>query len=108
MPPDDDRLALLRRRIEQLVDVNGWRSLHTPRNLVHALSVEVGELSEHFLWLTEEESASLDTARHAAVEMELADVFIYLLQLADSLGIDPLDAALRKMTVNERRFAPDT
>lgn len=58
-----------------------------------ALSVEVAELVEHFQWLTESESRSLNSTRLTEVATEIADVQIYLAMLADELGID-VDAAV--------------
>ncbi|RMD71362.1 MAG: nucleotide pyrophosphohydrolase [Gammaproteobacteria bacterium] len=69
-----------------------------------ALIAEAGELIEHFQWLTEEESLALPEDRRRAVVHEMADVFIYLLRLADRLGIDLEQAAWEKIAQNERRY----
>ena len=83
-----------------------WERLHTPKNLAMALSVEVAELIELFQWLTPEESAALiDTPEgHAAIEDEIADIAIYLLRLADVLGVDVYESTKSKMQRNEERF----
>jgi NTP pyrophosphatase (non-canonical NTP hydrolase) len=70
-----------------------WGQYHSPKNLVMALAGEVGELIEHFQWLTEEQSRSPPAAKRAAVEEEIGDVTICLLNLADQLGVDVLAAA---------------
>ncbi len=74
-----------------------------------ALTGEVGELSEIFQWLTPEESATIcrDEVGRAKVEEEMADVFTYLLRLADVLGVDILAAAAAKVRVNEDRYPAD-
>jgi NTP pyrophosphatase (non-canonical NTP hydrolase) len=66
----------------------------------------VGELIEHFQWLTPAESAEVmaDPAKARAVVDELADVLIYLVRLADVLGVDLLDAAGRKLAENAKRY----
>jgi NTP pyrophosphatase (non-canonical NTP hydrolase) len=69
-----------------------------------ALIVEAAELVEHFQWLTEAQSARLDPETFQAVEQEIADVFIYLVRLSDLLGIDLLDAAARKIALNEKKY----
>jgi dCTP diphosphatase len=96
--------------INEFVDARDWRRFHNPKNLVLALMGEVGELAELFQWASAEQAAALtaDAQTRAAVEEELADVAIYLLRLADELGVD-LDAAIRrKLTRNATRFpAPD-
>lgn len=83
-----------------------WEQFHTPKNLVMALAGEAGELAAEFQWLTPEESSQVmaDPARADAVRHELADVFSYLLRLADVLDVD-LDKALReKVAVNSERY----
>ncbi len=81
-----------------------WEQFHTPKNLAMALSGEVGELVEIFQWLSPEDSATLDetTMRHASDE--LADVMIYLVRLADVLGVDLGTAVDDKMRANEARY----
>ena len=69
-----------------------------------ALSVEAAELVEEFQWLTEEQSRALDAERRERVRLELADVFIYLLRIADKLGVDLLRAADDKIVQNERKY----
>ncbi len=69
-----------------------------------ALSVEAGELLEHFQWLTPEESRSLTPDHLAAVREEIGDVLIYLLRLADKLGVDLEDAVREKIALNEHRY----
>ena len=77
-----------------------WEQFHSPKNLACALSVEAAELLEHFQWMTEEQSRAPDDAQRAEIAHEAADVLLYLIQLADQLGIDLLAAADRKMTLN--------
>ena len=72
-----------------------------------ALSVEVAEIVEHFQWLTQAQSNSLDPAKLSEIKLEIADVMIYLTQLADQLGIDPVQAALEKMRLNEEKYPVD-
>lgn len=81
-----------------------WEQFHSPKNLATALSVEAAELLEHFQWLTDEQSRSLPEAKRKAVAEELADVFLYLLQLSDKLGIDLLDAAVNKLRLNAVKY----
>jgi NTP pyrophosphatase (non-canonical NTP hydrolase) len=69
-----------------------------------ALIVEAGELVEPFQWLTDEQSNSLDSIQLSIVQNEVADVFIYLIRLADKLGIDLIEAANRKIDINNVRY----
>ncbi len=81
-----------------------WDQFHSPKNLAMALSVEVAELVEHFQWLTEEESRKLPEDVTAEASEELADILIYLVRIADKLGIDLLEAAEAKVRENERKY----
>ena len=81
-----------------------WEQFHTPKNLACALSVEAAELLEHFQWLTDTQSQSLAPDKTAEVAAEAADVFLYLLQLCDKLGIDLMAAAQAKMLVNAQKY----
>jgi NTP pyrophosphatase (non-canonical NTP hydrolase) len=94
----------LRRRLRAFADARDWEQFHSPKNLSMALAAEAGELLEHCQWLTESASASLPAERRAEVALELADVLLYLVLLADKLGIDLADAAARKIELNERRY----
>ncbi len=81
-----------------------WEQFHTPKNLACALSVEVAELLEHFQWMNEAQSQALTDSKKAEVSAEAADVFLYLLQLCDKLGIDLVAAAHAKMQVNAEKY----
>lgn len=81
-----------------------WAQFHSPKNLASALSVEAAELLEHFQWLTEAQSRTLADDPKRAVAAEAADVFLYLLQLCDQLGIDLLAAARDKVEVNRKKY----
>jgi len=81
-----------------------WEQFHSPKNLSMALAGEAGELLEHFQWLSEQQSANLDPNKKDAVAMELADILIYLVRLAERLEIDLLEAAQRKIAINQARY----
>ena len=93
--------------IREFARERDWERFHTPKNLAMALSVEVAELVELFQWLTPEESAALVDASEgrAAIEDEVADIAIYLLRLADVLGVDIAVAIRAKMMRNRGRVA---
>ena len=84
-----------------------WEQFHSPKNLSMALAGEAGELLEHFQWLSEEQSASLEPEKREAVALELADILIYLVRLAERLDIDLLDSAHRKIAINDARYPVD-
>ncbi len=99
-----DTLNELSRDLRHFAEERDWEQFHAPKNLVMALAVEAAELMEHFQWLTADESDRLPPTRLAAVREELADVLIYLVRIADRLGVDLVAAAREKMAVNARKY----
>ena len=99
-----DELQQFKQKLRRFADDRDWNQFHSPKNLAMALSVEAGELLEHFQWLTEAESASITGDKRVAVADEIADVQIYLIRLADKLGIDILDAVKNKYEKNEKKY----
>jgi len=97
-------LDTLRDRLRAFALARGWGPFHSPKNLACALSVEAAELLEHFQWMTEEQSRAPDPAQRTEIAHEAADVLLYLIQLADQLGIDLLAAADRKMALNAAKY----
>lgn len=97
-------LATLRDALRAFCAARDWHRFHTPKNLVMALSVEAAELVEHFQWATPEESLALAPEKRAEVADEIADVLIYLTELADVLGIDPIAAARAKIVKNAAKY----
>ncbi|WP_017940437.1 MULTISPECIES: nucleotide pyrophosphohydrolase [unclassified Thioalkalivibrio] len=91
-------------RVEAFVEERDWAQFHSPKNLAMALAGEVGELIEHFQWLTQEQSRNLPRETHEAVRLEIADVQTYLLLLARKLDIDLVQAASDKLEMNARKY----
>lgn len=106
-PPSTDSLIALRELTRQFAAERDWRQFHTPKNLAMALTVEAAELAEHFQWLQTGADAELDDARRAGIRHELADVLLYLVQLADQTGVDLHAAALEKMALNAAKYPAD-
>ncbi|MEA5446870.1 nucleotide pyrophosphohydrolase [Gammaproteobacteria bacterium AB-CW1] len=104
MEVDANFMPEIRERLASFVHERDWSQFHTPKNLVMALSGEVGELSEHFQWLSNEDSDALDLNAANQVRREVADVQIYLLLLADRLGIDLASAVTEKIDENELKY----
>ena len=97
----------LKLKLREFARVRQWEQFHSPKNLAMALSVEVAELVEHFQWITEEQSSDLAPQRHAEVELELADIFIFLLRLCDQLDVDLMEVTQRKIAFNNERYPVD-
>ena len=84
-----------------------WEPFHTPRNLILALTGEVGELSEIFQWMTDAQAAEImQTDKAAHVKQEIADVLLYLMRLAMVLKIDVDEAVKGKISLNAVKYPP--
>jgi NTP pyrophosphatase (non-canonical NTP hydrolase) len=97
-------LEELRARINKFASERDWNQFHSPKNLSMALIVEAGELVEQFQWLKESESYDLSREKLAAVEEEIADIFVYLIRIAHQLDIDLVSAAKKKIELNESKY----
>jgi dCTP diphosphatase len=102
----NNNLALLGELVRRFTHEREWEKYHNPRSLILALIGELGELAELFQWRSDSEAAKLmqDPKMARKVSEELADVFGYLLQLADVTGIHLGKALEAKMKVNEKRY----
>jgi dCTP diphosphatase len=94
----------LRKEISRFISERDWEQFHSPKNLAMALSVEVAEIVEHFQWLTEEQSRNPPPETLAELQEEIGDVLIYLTELAEKLGTDPVEAAKVKLEINNKRY----
>ena len=82
-----------------------WEQFHSPKNLATALSIEAGELLEHFLWSDDKaEDVVSDPERITGIRDEVADVLVYLLLLSNDLGIDLPSAIREKMVKNGEKY----
>ena len=102
-----NELEELRIRIADFARERDWDQFHSPKNLSMALIVEAAELLEHFQWLKQSESYQLPDDKLKAVEEELADILVYLVRIADQLGIDLISATNRKIISNEAKYPAD-
>jgi dCTP diphosphatase len=100
-------LETLALRLAEFARERDWDQFHSPKNLAMALAGEVGEVLEHFQWLTESQSRDLPAQVREAVALELADVLLYLVRLADQVGVDLAGAALRKIELNALKYPAD-
>jgi len=101
------KLDKIKLRLRNFARDRDWDQFHSPKNLAMALIVEAAELLEHFQWLTEEQSLQLPADKLAEVEQEIADIQIYLIRLADKLGVDLEKAVNAKIKLNEKKYPAD-
>lgn len=100
----DDSLQQLRTSLGEFAAERDWDQFHNPKNLAMALVVEASELVEHFQWLSPAEAVALSATDKAEVAMEMADVLMFLLRLADKLEVDLIAAAHEKLELNRQKY----
>ena len=98
----------IQEKLAKFAEERDWDQFHSPKNLVMALTSEVGELTELFQWLTEGQSSIKDdSSKTDEIRQEIADIFIYLLRLADKLDIDIEEAIREKIEINAKKYPID-
>lgn len=102
-----DNLSVVRDLVRTFISERDWGQFHTPKNLATALSVEAAELLEPFQWLTSGNANELSNEKQTEIRHEMADVFLYLIMLADKLDVDLIEAAKEKIALNARKYPAD-
>jgi NTP pyrophosphatase (non-canonical NTP hydrolase) len=102
-----DSIEVLRDRLREFAKERDWDQFHTPKNLSMALIAEAAELVEHFQWVDGKTSHLLEERVRPSVEEEIADIFIYLVRIADKLDIDLYAAADLKIAINAGKYPAD-
>lgn len=99
-------LSDLKARVLAFVRERDWEQFHTPKNLSMAMAAETGELMEHFLWATPEQSRAIaaEPGKRGKIADELADVVIYALEFANITGLDVAAAIEAKMAANAQKY----
>lgn len=91
-------------RIRKFRDARDWLQFHSPKDMAVAITAEAGELLQHFVWKSPEESWEISRKKEAAIADEIADVGILLFELADNLKLDIAKVMLEKLERNESRY----
>ena len=91
-------------RIREFRDARDWNQFHNPKELAAALAIEAAELQEIFLWKDYQASNAAVEEKNEALRDEIADIAMYLFELADNLGIDLLEAMAAKMEKNAAKY----
>lgn len=104
MKLDNKTLAALQQQIRKFCDERDWDQFHNLKDLAISLSLESAELLEHFQWKNDKEVAEYVKDNKVGIEEELADVFYWVLLLANKLDIDLISAFESKMKQNETKY----
>ena len=99
-----DEIKNITGRIKKFRDERDWLQFHDPKNMAISIMLEASELLEHFQWKTKEEVDAYIKGSRESVQEEIADIAMYLFELADNLGVDLLDAMDKKLKKNEVKY----
>ena len=97
-------LEQIQAAIRKFRDERDWMQFHSPKNLACSISVEAAELLEHFQWKSAEQSEATARERRTEISHEIADIAVYLIELADNLGIELIGAINEKMALNAIKY----
>jgi dCTP diphosphatase len=99
-----DGIKQITKKIKQFRDARDWQQFHDPKNMAISIVLEASELLEHFQWKTKAEVEAYIQSNCKSVQEEIADIAMYLFELADNLGIDLLDAMDKKLKKNAAKY----
>jgi NTP pyrophosphatase (non-canonical NTP hydrolase) len=91
-------------KIKKFRDERDWMQFHDPKNMAVSVVLEASELLEHFQWKTKEEVKKYIKTNKDEIKDEIADVAMYLFELADNLGIDLIKAMEQKLEKNSKKY----
>jgi len=100
----DKGIGEILNKIKKFRDDRDWMQFHDPKNMAVSIILEASELLEHFQWKTIEEVEGYTRQNHDEIKDEIADIALYLFELADNLGIDLIDAMKTKLAKNEIKY----
>jgi NTP pyrophosphatase (non-canonical NTP hydrolase) len=105
----ETKIAELKEKVRKFNDDRHWAKYHNPKDIAISIAIEASELMELFQWVKDSQLDEVvnDPDKLARLEAELADIVIYCLGLANTLGIDISRAVLGKLAENEARYPVD-
>ncbi len=102
-----DSITKITEKIRTFRDDRDWMQFHNPKEIAAAIAIESAELQEIFLWKDYPESETAAREKQQAVADEIADIAVYLFELADNLGLQLGEVMLDKMQKNAAKYPID-
>ena len=99
-----DSIKYILEKIKKFRDDRDWLQFHDPKNMAVSIMIEAAELLEHFQWKTKEEVQVYIKENKEEISNEIADIAMYLFELADNLGVDLIQAMDKKLKKNEEKY----
>lgn len=104
MSMSEQSLSVLQAKIRQFCDERNWDQFHNGKDLAISLSLEAAELLEHFQWKDDTEVHRHMQDNKSEVAEELADVFYWVLLIANKFDIDLVEVFDKKMIKNAKKY----
>ena len=104
MTDKETPIQKLKEKINQFVSERDWGKFHSPKNLSMSIAIEAAELMEKFQWVEGVESKELTGKEKQAIEEELADIAVYILNFCSLYNIDLSSAIERKLKINSKKY----
>jgi NTP pyrophosphatase (non-canonical NTP hydrolase) len=99
-----NEIKVLTKKIERFRDDRDWKKFHNHKDMALSLVLEAAEVLEHFQWKSKNEVEKHGVLCKDEIADELADVAMYLFELADNLEIDLSDAIENKLRKNAKKY----
>lgn len=100
----DKELETIMADLRKFRDERDWMQFHDPKSMAASISIEAAELLEHFQWRNNEEAETYINAHREEVGEEMADIALYLVEMADNAGVDLFDAMRKKLQKNAEKY----
>ena len=94
----------LTERIIKFRNARNWKQFHNPKDVALSLSLEAGELMEHFQWKNKKEIEKYVKSNKKDIGEELADILFWVLLLSHDLNINVLEALDEKIKKNAKKY----
>ena len=99
-----NKLESLKKKILAFRKARNWEQFHNPKNLSMSISIEANELMELYQWLNLDESIKYSKENLDEIEGEMADIFNYLILMANDLDIDLIKATEKKLAISKKKY----
>lgn len=100
----EDRIKEILNKIKKFRDERDWMQFHDPKSMAASITIEAAELLEHFQWRSKEEVEEYVKTNKDEIAEEIADVAIYLFEMADELGLDLIEIMEKKIEKNTKKY----
>jgi len=101
---ENDRIKQITEKIKKFRDERNWMQFHDPKSMAASVTIEAAELLEHFQWRSKEEVEEYVKTHKNHIAEEIADVAIFLFELADNLGLDLIEIMEKKLEKNNKKY----